>query len=535
MFRLYLLAFYCLLFASACQAQIDKLRSAIGTNLNAISYWSTEIPFVDVMKSSGAWVSGDKTQWINKQPLDLDENGWVRSLLPGQVARTLMLREIGERYPAGQYLVRYKGQGTLKFEYAARIVSQEPGEMVIQVTPQGGGVSMLIEATNPSDYLRDIVITIPGGICEGDPFTHVQGPRKCKGRRFLAYADHSQSILFYPVFLERLRSYSVLRFVNWMQTNNSRVAKWSQRTPQSARTWTGASGAPVEVLFELANRVSAHPWLTIPHKADDDYARNLAQMGQAKLNPELRVYVEHSNEVWNAQFAQSAYATQQGAAQVPPIDQIQFHALRSRELGGIFRDHLGASRVVAVLAAQTGNGWTGSHALDYLNLRFQGHIGIDALAIGPYFAVMPGPKEAAAYSAMSLENLFAFVRLKIFPTVFATVKKYSKLAQANHLPLIAYEGGQHLVGIQGAESNPQLTALFQAFNRDPRIKQLYLDYLTGWKQAGGELFVHYFDVGRFDKWGAWGALEYVNQSRSAAPKFDALQTFIETTPVWWSE
>lgn len=535
MSRFIAFAFVFCFLAPTAQAATSKLRSAVGTNLNAITYWSTELPFADVMKSSGEWVSGDKAQWSNNQKLDLDKNGWVRSLGPGQVARTLMLREIGERYPAGQYLVRYKGQGTLKFEYAARIVSQKPGEIVLQVTPQNGGVSMLIEATNPADYLRDIVITIPGGICEGDSFTHVQGPQKCEGRRFLSYADHSESILFNPVFLDRLRAYSVLRFVNWMQTNHSPVANWSQRTPLSARTWTVASGVPVEVLFELANHINAHPWLTIPHKADDAYVRNLAQMAKARLNPDLRVYVEHSNEVWNALFAQNAYATQQAAAQVPLINQIQYHALRSRTLGGIFKDQLGSSRVIAVLAAQTGNMWTGSRALDYLNGRFKGAIGVDALAIGPYFAVMPGPREAGTYTAMTPETLFAFVRSKIFPTVFATVKNYSKLAKANNLPLIAYEGGQHLVGIQSAENNTELTALFLAFNRDPRVKQLYLDYLNGWKQAGGELFVHYFDVGRFDKWGAWGALEYVDQPRSAAPKFDALQTFIEQNPVWWPQ
>lgn len=533
--RLIAFAFIFCLLGAGSQAAMSKLRSAVGTNLNAITYWSTEIPFVDVMKSSGEWVSGDKTQWSNKQPLDLDENGWVRSLAPGQVARTLMLREIGDRYPAGQYLVRYKGQGTLKFEYSASIVSQKPGEMVIQVTPQSGGVSMLIEATNPADYLRDIVITIPGGICEGDSFTYVQGPQKCQGRRFLSYADHSERILFNPVFLDRLRTYSVLRFVNWMQTNHSPVANWSQRTPPSARTWAAASGVPVEVLFELANRVNAHPWLAIPHKADDAYVRNLARMAKARLNADLRVYVEHSNEVWNAQFAQSAYAAQQAAAQTPPIDQIQYHALRSRTLGGIFKEELGSSRVVAVLAAQTGNLWTGSRALDYLNGRFKGAIGVDALAIGPYFAVMPGPKEAGTYTAMTPEALFEYVHSKILPTVFAAVKNYSKLAKANNLPLIAYEGGQHLVGIQSAENNAELTALFLTFNRDPRIKQLYLDYMSGWKQAGGELFVHYFDVGRFDKWGAWGALEYVDQPRSTAPKFDALQTFIEENPVWWPQ
>jgi hypothetical protein len=91
-----------------------------------------------------------------------------------------------------------------------------------------------------------------------------------------------------------------------------------------------------------------------------------------------------------------------------------------------------------------------------------------------------------------------------------------------------------MVGVGGAENDAALNSLFDSFNRDPRIKQLYLDYLADWKRAGGELFVHFNDVSRYIKWGRWGALEYVGQPRSESPKFDALQTFIEENPVWWN-
>jgi hypothetical protein len=131
--------------------------------------------------------------------------------------------------------------------------------------------------------------------------------------------------------------------------------------------------------------------------------------------------------------------------------------------------------------------------------------------------------------------LFAFVRSTTLPAVSAIVKNYRELATINKMSLIAYEGGQHMLGIQGAENNAELTALFLSFNRDPRIKQLYLDYLATWKQTGGELFVHYRDAGRYTKWGSWGALEYADQPRSAAPKYDALRTFIEQNPVWWKQ
>src|ERR1700704_2763622 len=82
-----------------------RLRSPIGTNLELLSYWSPQLPFVDVMKSSNEWFSGDANNWGEGPALDLDANGWVRSLRPGQGVRKLMLRDFGDRYPGGRYLV----------------------------------------------------------------------------------------------------------------------------------------------------------------------------------------------------------------------------------------------------------------------------------------------------------------------------------------------------------------------------------------------------------------------------------------------
>jgi len=127
------------------------------------------------------------------------------------------------------------------------------------------------------------------------------------------------------------------------------------------------------------------------------------------------------------------------------------------------------------------------------------------------------------------------VRYTVLPYMAGHMESYRRFADSYGVRLLAYEGGQHMVGWGGAENIPALNCLFDRFNRDPRIKQLYLDYLADWKRAGGELFVHFSDVSRWDKWGRWGALEYAAQPRAAAPKFDALQTFMEQNPVWWNQ
>ena len=502
-----------------------RLRSPVGTNLELLAYWSPQVPFVDVMKSSSEWLSGSAKDWGGGPPLDLDANGWVRSLRPGQGARKLMLREFGDRYPRGRYLVRYKGEGKLNFGFAAKVVSQRRGEMAIEVTPNDGGVYVWIEATNPADYLREIEIIMPGGICEGDPFKHVTVARACGSRRYLPFSDN-QNILFYPVFAERLRGYSVLRFMDWMGTNNNPVANWSQRTPVTYGTWAKASGAPLEVMIALCNLIGAHPWFTLPHQVDDAYARSFAQMVKQRLDPALGVYVEHSNEVWNSMFSQHGYLTSRAKAH--GVNLSQYHALRTRSLAAVFKAELGAERVVSVLGGQAANPWVAQSGLEHLRGQ-----GIDAVAIAPYFGVSPTPAEAGRFTAMKPDAFIDHVRTAVFTREAAHMRSHRKLADKYGLRLLAYEGGQHMAGVAGAEGNEALNALFDNFNRDPRIKQLYLDYLAIWKREGGELFVHFNDVSRYTKSGRWGALEYVTQPRGESPKFDALMTFIEQNPAWW--
>ncbi len=69
-----------------------------------------------------------------------------------------------------------------------------------------------------------------------------------------------------------------------------------------------------EHMVLLANTVGADPWLCVPHAASDDYVRRLAALVLASLRPDLTVYLEYSNEVWNGLFGQGVYAAAQGRA-----------------------------------------------------------------------------------------------------------------------------------------------------------------------------------------------------------------------------
>jgi hypothetical protein len=127
---------------------------------------------------------------------------------------------------------------------------------------------------------------------------------------------------------------------------------------------------------------------------------------------------------------------------------------------------------------------------------------------------------------MSLEELMQELDRSSLPKARAEMLAHATLARKYGLPMIAYEGGQHLWNMS-SQAAPELDALFTAANRDPRMGVLYSRYLKDWTEAGGGLFMHLLDCGSFEGAGNWGALEYITQPRAEAPKFDALQRFIE--------
>ncbi len=176
-----------------------------------------------------------------------------------------------------------------------------------------------------------------------------------------------------------------------------------------------------------------------------------------------------------------------------------------------------------MLAAQSANPWTSEQVMDFE----EAYQHADALGIAPYFGNALGdPKKQDQTATMTVDEILDKCA-EYIAKGNETIAKQAELAKQRGLRLVAYEGGQHLVGHGGAENNKPLMELFHAANRHPRMKQLYLDYLTGWKQNGGTLMVIFSSMGNYSKWGSWGLLEYHGQPTAEAPKYQAVLEFME--------
>src|ERR671916_3061803 len=75
------------------------------------------------------------------------------------------------------------------------------------------------------------------------------------------------------------------------------------------------------------------------------------------------------------------------------------------------------------------------------------------------------------------------------PDVDNDFRYFLDVAQKKGLKLFVYEGGQHIVGIEGVENNEKLTKFFMELNRRPEMYDIYTQLLNSWKQAGGSLFM----------------------------------------------
>src|SRR5690606_11637529 len=123
------------------------------------------------------------------------------------------------------------------------------------------------------------------------------------------------------------------------------------------------------------------------------------------VDPDLRIWVEYSNELWNGIFEQHEYAQRRGEA-LGLSEGFQavlhYQARRSVEIFRIFEEVLGTDRIVRVMAAQASNRWVAEVLLEFEDTASH----TDALAIAPYFGMIPGPAERAEVGRLSVDDLF---------------------------------------------------------------------------------------------------------------------------------
>ncbi len=530
----------------------------LGTNVGSLDKLTSSVPFTDIFKISRGWFTSCEFDWQSgraidpdctrqnsfntreQKLLDLDKNGWVKSLPSPQqspiftsVSSTWVLPK---RFPLGRYVVLYKGQGTIKVTGDLRVVNNSAGHLEFDLLSPKRNLRLSITATNPQNYIRDI---------------HVVPKRN----------EHNyKRQIFNPDYIRRLAPMQALRFMTWSNTRGNDATEWWQRSTPSSAHYTGDKGVPAERMIDLANAINATPWVSVPYKASDDYMRQYARMVKHRLRPKQKIYVEYSNEMWNTIFPGTTYAARKADklwhfpyTDKPPYQRrvamaTNWYAKRTVEMCNIWKQEFGKqrNRVKCVLSAQSAVTWVGKETLDCPLWKEAGGCGkyVDAFAIGPYFGDYiarlehrPEVKQWTRDPDGGMQRLFTEIEqggvLKkghpggaIALTLGQYVDQNKKLADKYGLELLAYEAGQHLIRYDPPHTvkDPVVLNMFKRAQKDPRMQGAYQRYLNGWAQHGGGLLMHFYGIGELTDKNFFSMLDYVDSPPT--PKYTALMQYL---------
>lgn len=575
----------------------DSPTAPLASNLHSTVDFSDEFPFVNLMKSARDWIPGragcfdcrDNPNCGGVCPvtIDRDADGYVQNLQPNQEIRSVIYAGDGlasGRLASGTYTMQFDGNGTLNFFGASNVQNPSAGVFTFDIGASNTNIGFNITALTPGNHIRNIRITPPGGVCSNDTRRSCDAGNPCSaGGTCSLYTSPGvvDAQIFQPRFLANVAPYRMFRFMDWMETNSSPVVNFADYPTPTSAFW---HRVPPQILAELGNRLGSDLWINIPHRASDGFVDSFATVLRDEFRDDREIYVEYSNENWNGIFSQGreigrdfcpGFADLIGNCQldgVPgngipceldpntfsipqPGGNACFQALvrawgdRSVAIFDRFDTVFGASardRVVRVVAAQAANPDLGRQIL--VRNVTGGSTTVasktDAYAIAPYFGTeyctpdsgINPDTNPGVYA--NLDNFFADLNARALPTAIGFMTG-SKAMLANNFPgsgmrMVAYEGGQHLVGIGGFTFNSACNTIFDAANADARMGTLYGDYLGAWKQ-NGDAFAHFVNAGRWGPFGRWGALEFQGQAPASSPKYSALTAFTNSNPCWWPD
>ncbi|WP_020561335.1 sugar-binding protein [Thiofilum flexile] len=512
-------------------------KSPLGTNTNEIMEEDSSVPFIDLFKMA---LPFEYAKPLTKGDVRYDRNGWPMLLGPGAQASTRFANKLpASTIPQGYYTVLYDGQGKIEYGIDATLVESNKGKDIILLTPGADkeySAKLTIVKTEPKNPLRNIRVLPPGGICSSNPFQRVMNASQCTGNDYLAFDRHYDKIIFNPDYLKFMRDYKVIRYMNMSGITRNPMSRWEERPRVEQATWGGPEGirgAPLEVMIELSNRLSADAWFNLPHAANDDFVRRYARMIKTQLNPDLKVYIEYSNETWNGIFSQHAYMKRLGLQSKLDTEPMKagykYYSKRSVEIFRIFEQELGKQRLVRVMG-----GLTGSKGMTETMLGFNdAYKFTDAFAIAPYVFGDDDALRKARTVAQVFQIMTSSQYRYSLPKVLEAIREQAAVTNKLKVSLIAYEGGQHLVDWKTKTNDQHPNSLFYSANRHAQMETIYRRLLDGWKQAGGEMFVHYTSPRTYQKFGSFGTKEYITQPDNEAPKHLALIRFMNANPCWW--
>jgi F0F1-type ATP synthase membrane subunit c/vacuolar-type H+-ATPase subunit K len=536
-------------FASTTSATTTQVGPPLGVNLEALTDWARLPPFVDLMKTSRVWGTAD-APWTETSAVDV--LGWPTGDAGVVVALTETDEGDAPRYlAAGTYRLSFTGKATVALISSAGVAltnsaydqatNRSTADLVVSPT----STQLTLSFRNTSGGVKNVSIRRPG---------------------------YSETETFTNEFKQAVAPFRVLRLMDYLATNQTRVASWTDRTTPASATQASIKGGSYEYAIQMANELGKDIWINIPHNADDAYIRSLADLLNRTLSPDRTVYLEYSNEVWNWMFPQATDNLKMAIAEAvagdtsltdgTPCTQAQFDAenvsqcnkywagfyrvgKRITRISQIFSEVMGAAafntRYRPVYATQWAYKTMGEQVLKNM-AKYRGAPAsyLYAIAGAPYFTLPTEQYTSTTLTADAiLQGLQNYVDVHDVPDfktgmfvngAFSPGTPYNggnytqatqkALADYYKIKSVAYEGGLDL-----GQSPASALAKMQA-NKDSRMGDIVKGELDQWFGCGNDLYMYFGLTSAWGQWGYWGLTNDPNNLN--LPRYVAAQKVAQT-------
>jgi hypothetical protein len=499
--------------------------------------------FIDMVKEVHRWVN--PSTWQTLPDEDFDEQGWPAcdALLVNDlrlVAEWSSEIDDPEEYRhdysgsyscsfTGQATVLSQGEGTIKDAHYDAATNRTSFTFYVSGPPSAGHGTFFIAFTNTR--------RIPGD-SNGSGFTNLKMIRPdYSADTQQTFTDDLINALTHPHF-------AAIRFMPFTDVNGADpiypdVTEWSQRKlpNDAAQVRIDAigklDGASWEYVIELANLVHTDPWINVPVSATTDYVIQLATMFKEQLAPDLNIYIESSNEVWNTApgFEQSLY--NQAQAKALKIGEHENHARRTVELAQLFEQVFGTgslnNRIRVILCSHAPMlKWWVEPMLTFLKNNFgEPNQFIYAIACQTYYG---GGADAGKNVDKVLADCRASITSQINETGGNQAGRKQWIAAAQKWGFIggfcSYEGGPD----HGGGSTTNLSNRILAERSASMGEVLKYNYDDAFFQLGGNLAMQFTLSSAYTRYGCWGLTDDISDPDRNS-KFQAARELIVKTSV----
>jgi hypothetical protein len=457
---------------------------------------------------------------------------------------------------SGTYSLSFNGQATIEPEFPGFSTTFTVENQVYNAATNTTTASLVVPADDPAgspDFFGITFVNTQATPTSGTDTGFSNATLIRPG-----YAANSTQ-LYTNEFLAALQPYSVLRYLGPDDANSQPFFNGNTLVTVDA-SQVDQTGTPWEYLVTLANETNTDMWINVPQGATNDYVTALAQIiknggtvngvSYAGLNPNLKIYLEYSNEVWGGipfnEYYQEA-AVENDATNMPlstfpgnadvyenPDGTTTTSAYtaagrryleRTAEISQIFQNVLGADptheRIRPVLGWQEDDPSFYPEAIAWYEHFF-----------GPASAAFYGMGDANYFSPTDYTSVDAAIAsLEAQETSFSIPETiaFTTLATYYGLANVSYEGGPSISG------NPSTAAgqVALAVSRDPAMEQIVYQHYIDFFEDGGEI-ANYFDgpfgiLAPSDEWPIAELSQYGDPSSS--PRYEGTVDVANAAPV----